>query len=147
MRQLTTEENMANLGFRPEDHGPYVTELRVLVAKKVSEGMMRMAHPTWSWSFDQMLGNEVDIPPAEERAKALLAFWWHVGRQHTARREAIDPIVQRYRTVQEMIDKKPGKVEVKWRRIPAWTRDRLRLGRMKALVWWDKIRGIRNPYT
>ena len=62
---------MANIGFLETDNGPYVTELRDMLANK---GMNNMGI-SWGPRADQM--------SAEDRAKSLLSVEWGIRRGHS----------------------------------------------------------------
>lgn len=64
----TLNEIMARMGYPETETGPYVTELRAYVAKKMDRGLVGMSGGTW--------GSDVAKMTLEERAKAHLAFLW-----------------------------------------------------------------------
>lgn len=76
----TLDQMMSRMGFETTDTGPYVTELRAVVARQMSEGLISRSAGTWA------PGNH----SAEDRARAFLAYEWSMQQWHSYRVENID---------------------------------------------------------
>lgn len=130
--QRTPEQIMERMRFAVTDRGPYVTELRALIARQVAEGLTDRSAGSWAGDV---------FPDAEERAKALLSWEWATERGHCCRQEVIDPLIHWTFSTKTM---RRG-IRIHWRSIPAWVCDRLREAAMRWRVWRD--RDLPNPYA
>lgn len=128
---MTLDEMMARMGFTPTDLGPYVSQLRVLTARRMSEGMVNASSGTWAdecYERDErgfITGYKIS---AEERARAFLEVEWEMEHGHSCLIEMVDSLTWR-----------------RWYRFPAWVRDRVRSAGMAYRVWRDRKNA--NPYA
>lgn len=76
----TLDEMMARMGFAPTDTGPFVTELRALIARQMSQGMVDRSAGTWA------PGEHT----AEDRARTLLQVEWAMEHGHAHEVKNID---------------------------------------------------------
>lgn len=127
----TANEIMLRMGFPDTETGPYVTELRKLIEKQVSEGLRNRSAGTW-------VGNHSH----EERARIFLMAEWNIQQGYAYKVKVIDPPIRR------VIDLKTMKRRwvIKWHRLPAWLGDKLRAKRSRLRMWRDRVLGIQNPY-
>lgn len=77
---MNLDQMMIRMGFEPTDTGPYVTELRVLIAKQMANGLISRSGGTWA------PGNH----SAEDRARAFLAHEWSMQQGHFYRVDNMD---------------------------------------------------------
>lgn len=132
MKPYTIAQQMARFGIPDTETGPYVTELRGLVARKLREGMIYQSAGSCTEEFWKL--------PYEEQAKHRLAWDWALDRQHSYRVECMDRLI--YRGTNVLTGKRTFKIH--WRSIPAWIGDRFRQLGCKYRVWRD--RAVANPY-
>lgn len=120
----TVDQMMERMGFPTTETGPYVTELRTVVARQISEGM---------------------IDRSAERARVFLEVEWEIQHGHSCQITLIDsrPIEWAFntKTMRHCLRFRP-------RLIAPWLGDRWRELRMKVSVWNDRyiLRRV-NPYN
>lgn len=134
MEKPTPEQVMEQMGFPATETGPYVTELRGDIAKRIKdEGLLGHSAGTWG-----PLGHIHEL-----RAKELLASQWAIKRWHYCERKCFDssPIGWEFNF-------KTSRWHVKFRprSIAPWIGDRLRRWRMDMRIWRDAMLGYKNPY-
>lgn len=128
---------MAQMGFTPYDTGPYVTELRAVMAKKVERGLRRASAGTFAGHLGSI--------PAEERARAHLAMNWEIEQGMTYRVDCIDG--KPWGWTFSVVDMK-RRWRIQWKRIPAWLGDRRREAVFRLKRWWTrKVLKRVNPYS
>ena len=134
---------LLQLGFLPTDTGPYVTELREVIRRKMADGMTSM-HVSWGpGAFDITKSGGSG---AERRARELLACEWEkthgsYADSTWARIENIDSLIQKKHNL------KTGKTSWRINRPGAWVRDRIRILAAALLRFWRRdIRRLKNPY-
>ena len=120
---MTEEERaagiMLRMGFPDTERGPFVTELRTLIRRQVSEGLVNRSGGSWAPGAETLT--------YEERAKHLLAWEWEIQHGHSYRVEAIDGLHRRA--------------------VLPWLRDRAREFALDIRLWWDrKVMKTANPY-
>jgi hypothetical protein len=124
---------MQKAGFRNSDSGPFVGELRELMARREADGLVSTSPGTWAdgpfWEIDP-----------EVRARELLAVEWSMKHGHSYRVECLDP------PIHWQYNARTGRrrLVVGWTRIPIWVGDRWRELGMHYRVWRD--RKLVNPY-
>lgn len=123
---------MNGMGFADDATGPYVTELRELMARKAANGLRYASPGTWAV--------EPWLIPDEERARELLAVEWSMARQHSYEVKCLDPPVH----WQYDVRRGTRRLVIKWSSIPAWLGDRWREAGMHYRIWRD--RKVPNPY-
>jgi hypothetical protein len=69
---MTLDQMMLRKGFEPTDTGPYVTELRKITIRQMSEGLTNASYGSWAPGEHS----------AEDRAKALLELDWAIQQGH-----------------------------------------------------------------
>lgn len=132
MKPYTIAEQMARFEIPDSEQGPFVTELRGMVARKLREGMIYQSAGTctaefWALSF-------------EEQAKHRLAWDWNLDRGHSYRVEVMDRLI--YRGTNVLTGKRIFKIY--WGSILPWIGDRFRQLGCAYRVWRD--RAVSNPY-
>lgn len=125
------EQIMHRLGFSETDNGPYVSELRKVTARHVSEGMVTRSRGTWVEGSENLT--------AEERAKEYLRWEWEIQHEHSYRVECLDGpmLVQR--------DVRTGRIAAVRFNLRAWLGDRRRELQMRLRLLRD--RKLQNPYS
>jgi hypothetical protein len=135
----TLDEMMGHMGFAPTDTGPNVTNLRKIVARQMSEGMVNRSAGTWAPEHGPAGMNL----PAEERARAFLEIEWAMAQGYSCEVKCIDrPFGWRFYFKEDK-----WRYEIKWSRIPVWLGDRWRSIVLDAKVLGDRLRGKHNPYA
>lgn len=124
-----TRRILCNIGIDPDSGGPHVNELAAWIE---SSGIKNMG-VIWG-------------PAAtsdEAKARTLLAAKWEMERCPACQTEILDdyPIHRRF-------DLRTGRWRYQFRpqRILPLVRDWARRAQARALVTWDRLRGITNPY-
>lgn len=129
----TVEDVMRQMNFSPFDTGPYVTELRGLVARQVADGMVRRSAGTWAR----------DDFSAEERAKAFLAAEWSMANGHCYQTECLDCFpINRHFSTKDM----RWHYEFRPNRIAPWLRDQIRVLGYHVRIFRDRMIGRTNPF-
>lgn len=124
----TADEIMLRMGFPETETGPYVTQLRALIAEQVKHGLVDHSSGTWAPGRHS----------AETRAKALLGMHWAMDRGHHCRVECIDGLRGWRRR---------GDGKLKHPNLIPWLQDKWRETIMQLRVARDRyILRIRNPY-
>ena len=136
---MTLDQMMEHMGFPATETGPYVTELRAVVARQISEGVVYRSGGSWAERCFDKEGNWTISH--EERARELLAVEWEIQNAHSCRVECVDPIIWRSYNVRTG----ERSVRVRWHMIPAWCRDQFRRAGMRYRVW--RNRNTTNPYA
>lgn len=118
------EQIMLDMGFPESEQGPYVTELRKVIAEQVSHGLVRRSGGTWAPEcFDEKGAWTISH---EDRARAFLEVEWEMKHGHTAEVKNLDG----------GWDYPLSKLGDLWRRLL-----------MDLRVWRDKVLlGRVNPY-
>jgi len=143
-QKMTDDERAAfifehRMSFPSTEMGPYVTELRAKIRKRVGEGMMDRSG-FWGGSWDTE--NHPDIwRQHEERARCILEMEWEIERAHFHSVNLVDtaPIMRHFntRTMRRYWEFRPSLIR-------PWLEDRFsRLG-SRWRVWRD--RNVKNPY-
>lgn len=129
----TTEEIMTRMGFRSDELGPHVAELRKVVDRQISEGLQNRSYGSWA------PGDHTD----EVRAKAFLEAEWAMQHGHCCEVKCMDstPIDWRFSTKTMR-----WHLEIKPRRLLPWLGDRCREMAMHYRIWRDYLLGRSNPY-
>ena len=135
-----TEAIMARMGFRPDDDGPMVTALRKEMRHQVQDhGLVNRSGGSWApqYGFNGML-----LPP-EQRARAFLEVEWSLAQGYHCEVKCMDRPWGKRTDVRTM----KRTYFVKLDDVPVWLRDRWRSFLLDIRIRWDKLRGIRNPYS
>lgn len=128
---------MAEMGFTPFDTGPYVTELRGVMAEKVERGLRRASAGTFPGVLSSIT--------AEERARAHLAMNWEIAQGMTYRVDCIDGKPWGW-TFNAVTMKRRWRI--KWQYILPWLGDRRREAGFLVRRWWRrKVLKQVNPYS
>lgn len=136
---MDLDQMMARMGFSPTDNGRYVTDLRKLVRRQISEGMINRS--AGSWAPEHGLGGM--RLPAEERARAFLEMEWELAQGHSYEVKCFDrPFGWRYHLKRDQ-----WRYEIVFSKIPAWLGDRWRSFRMTLRARGSRLLGNRNPYA
>lgn len=76
---MNLDQMMSRMGFEPTDTGPYVSDLRKLVKRQMSEGMVNRSAGTWAPKYG-LAGNRLS---PEERARCFLEVEWEMEHGHS----------------------------------------------------------------
>lgn len=125
-------EIMERMGFPPDDNGPYVTALRKVVERQVSEGMMNRSYGSWA------PGNHSN----EVRAREFLKVDWEMQHAHCHEVKCFDGFISPTFNAQTM---RHG-TRIRWRYFFPWLGDHWRSFACDLRIWRDRVRGVRNPY-
>ncbi len=129
----TLDQIMERMGFPATETGPYVTQLRALVARQMSQGMVERSAGSWAGDFD-----------CETRAKAFLAVEWAIEHGHCHQTECLDSFpITRYYSTRDM----RWHYSFRPRRIMPWLRDRVRLLGFHWRTKRDWLLGRSNPFA
>jgi hypothetical protein len=130
-----TNKIMRNMGFADDDEGPLVLKLRGEIARQVHEhGLVNRSAGTWAPEHG-LAGMKLS---QEERARAILEMEWSIARGYTSEVRCLD------RPWGKKIDVRTT-FYVNWD--DTWCGDRWRSFKMDVRIAWDRLRGIRNPYS
>jgi hypothetical protein len=135
-----TDVIMKRMGFEPSDEGRMVSRLRGEIARQVHEhGLVNRSAGTWAPEY----GPAGMFLGSEERARAFLEMEWSLARGYSSEVKCLDRPWGRKR------DLKKGRTYyfVDWKDIPVWFGDRWRSFKMDLRIAFDRLRGIRNPYS
>lgn len=136
MKPYTIEQQMDRFGIPTTEQGPFVTELRGMVARKLRNGMIYMSAGTHAPDFYDL--------SYEEQAKVRLAFEWSTDHNHGYRVKVMDPLWGWRIDVSTM----ERSFYFRWWRVPAWLGDRRRELACKCRVFWHRrVLRLQNPYT
>ncbi len=150
---------MAEMGFTPFDTGPYVTELRGVVAEKVERGMIYTSAGTGLTperpigSVREIIVEGLIVPvtlvgrvrgSAELRAKERLAMNWEIEQGMTYRVDCIDGTPWGW-SFNAVTMKRRWRVQ--WRQVLPWLGDRRREAVFLVKRWWRRrvLKQV-NPY-
>lgn len=121
---MNANQMMERMGFPTTERGPYVTQLRALVARQVSEGMLNRSGGTWAEECYERDANGFITGykiSHEERARTFLECEWAIENGHCHEIRNIDD----YRPIGD-----------RWRKFL-----------MDLRILRDKILGRKNPFA
>lgn len=135
-----TRAIMYRMGFSEADTGPMVTELRTLIKRQVSQGLVNRSAGTWAPEHG-LAGMKLS---PEERARVFLEVEWELEQLHSCEVKCMDPVWGwKYD-----FKKEKWKFFFRGDRLIPKVGDGWRQFRMDCRVFWNKrVLGRANPYA